>query len=244
MREAEKLALSRFPKLVLEIVRRYLRVEVEGLENIPRRGRALIAPNHSGAVGFDAAILGHEIHKGTKRIPRILTLWKFFEIFPPFAPLARKVGWVEATTESGLQMLRRNNLLVVFPEGESGSFKPSSERYRLQKFRTGFARMAILTGSPIVPCVITGAEETHINLGTLRFARGIKIPLPFNLLPLPAKWRIRFLTPIDLSEYSKEDAADKDKMEALANRIQTQMQTALTAELKRRPYVFLPTKQV
>lgn len=242
-RDAERLALAVFPRLLLEIVRRYLRVEVVGLENVPRRGRAIVAPNHSGAMGFDAIVLGHVLNREIERIPRILTFWQFFEMFPAFSPLARKVGWVEASTESGMSILRKNQLLILFPEGEGGSWKPSSQAYRLQRFRTGFVRMALLTRSPIVPCVIIGAEETHINLGTLklsRYIRGLQIPVPLNILPLPAKWTIRFLEPLDFSGYAREAANSKEAMDELAGRVQARMQEAIRGELKARPYVYIP----
>ncbi|MGZ3771609.1 MAG: lysophospholipid acyltransferase family protein, partial [Bdellovibrio sp.] len=42
------------PRFLLEILRKYFRMEIEGVENIPRRGAVVIAPNHSGFSGFDA----------------------------------------------------------------------------------------------------------------------------------------------------------------------------------------------
>jgi 1-acyl-sn-glycerol-3-phosphate acyltransferase len=241
--DAENLALVVFPKFLLEIVRKYFRVEVEGLEHIPKRGRALIAPNHSGCMGFDAVVLGHVLHEELQRIPRILTLWTFFKVFPMFQGVAHKLGLKSASTENGVALLKKHHLTVCFPEGEGGSFKPSSQAYRLQKFHTGFVRMALLTGAPIVPCLIVGAEETTINLGTLRLARYLKpvvLPIPLNALtPLPSKWKIRFLPAIDLSSYKKEDAMDRAKMEALAETIRGQIQTAIDSEVRKRPYVYI-----
>jgi 1-acyl-sn-glycerol-3-phosphate acyltransferase len=40
------------PQFLGEILRKYFRLEVEGLENIPLRGPVIIAPNHSGFSGF------------------------------------------------------------------------------------------------------------------------------------------------------------------------------------------------
>ncbi|MBX9812872.1 MAG: hypothetical protein K2Y16_14865, partial [Burkholderiales bacterium] len=52
-------------------------VQVEGGAHLPRRGRALITPNHSGVSGFDAMVLQHEITRACGRPPRVLThhLW-------------------------------------------------------------------------------------------------------------------------------------------------------------------------
>jgi len=246
-RDARRFALGKVPRFLMEAFHQYFRIDVEGLEHVPRRGRALVAPNHSGCSGLDAVMIGYILNRDTGRIPRILTLWTFFEVFRPLEGIALKLGLKEATAQTGLRLLRKNNLLVVFPEGEEGSFKPSSERYRLQPFRTGFVRMALLTDSPIVPALVIGAEESNINLGKIRLPRlkGLILPVPFNFLPLPAKWKIKFLPPLDLSGYGPEDVADRSRMLELAEKIRVQMQKALDQELAQRSYVYFgPPKGV
>jgi 1-acyl-sn-glycerol-3-phosphate acyltransferase len=243
--EAEKLALVVFPKLLLEIIRKYLRVEVHGLEHVPRKGRLIIAPNHSGCVGFDAVVLGHILHRETARIPRILTLWKLLEAMPALAVFAKKMGMVEAKSETGISLLKKHHMVICFPEGEGGSFKPSTQMYQLQDFHTGFVRMAILTKAPIVPTIIIGAEETHINLGHLRlfkFLKNAPIPLPLNILPLPVKWKIQFLKPIDLSHYSPTDANDKKLMKTIAEEIRALIQASIDQEIKNRKLPFFAEK--
>jgi 1-acyl-sn-glycerol-3-phosphate acyltransferase len=228
-------------RFVLENIRKYFRIELHGVENIPRRGKAIIAPNHSGCSGLDAVMLGYTLYLKTPRIPRILTLWDFFRLFPVFEPAAHRLGLKPASTDNGIGLLKKNNLVVCFPEGEAGPFKPSSKRYQLQEFHTGFIRMALLTGAPIIPCVIIGAEESNINLGSFKVKKKKKIgfiPVPFNMLPLPAKWDIRFFAPVDLSAH-REFADDKVKLQQLADELKMQMQTAINAELADRKYVYL-----
>jgi 1-acyl-sn-glycerol-3-phosphate acyltransferase len=227
------------PKLCLEIVRKYFRLEVEGIENIPKKGRALLTPNHSGYSGFDAILMGNEIHSHLNRIPRVLThqLWFFSKAT---AIPAQKMGFIEATTQNGLKFLEKNNLVVLFPEGENGNFKPSSHRYRLQEFRRGFVRMAIMTQSPIVPVLIIGAEETHINLRKLKFTKyliGSVLPLPLNIIPLPAKWKIKFLEPIHLP-YKPDAVNDNELVHEIADEIRETMQEALNKELSQRKSVY------
>jgi 1-acyl-sn-glycerol-3-phosphate acyltransferase len=236
-------------RLMLESFRKYFRVEVHGLEHIPKRGRALIAPNHSGCSGLDAVMLTYLLQQNLPRIPRVLTLWTFFRAFPFFAPVAQRMGLKPASTDNGVSLLRKNNLVVCFPEGERGSFKPTAKRYRLQDFKTGFIRMALVTGAPIVPCVIIGAEETNINLGTIKIANKKKkretlVPVPFNILvPLPAKWDIRFFAPIDLSGY-RQYADDRAKLKEIAQEIRAKMQAQVDRELSRREYVYVrPPRQ-
>lgn len=228
------------PRFLLEILRKYFRLEVEGAENIPRRGSVIIAPNHSGYSGFDAFILGHVVQQEAKRIPRVLT-HHFWFLTETTAIPAQKMGFTEATFENGINSLKKGNAIVLFPEGEQGNFKPTSERYQLQEFKRGFIRMALETQSPIVPVVILGAEETHINLKKLKFTKFLKgsvIPLPLNIIPLPAKWRIRFLEPIKLP-YQPSAAENADLVHEIAQDIQERMQSAIKEELKKRGNPFL-----
>lgn len=228
------------PRLLLEIMRKYFRLEVEGAENIPRRGSVVIAPNHSGFAGFDAVLLGHVVQTEAKRVPRVLT-HHFWFLTETTALPAQKMGFTEATYENGVNALKKGNAIVLFPEGEHGNFKPSSERYQLQEFRRGFVRMAIETQSPIVPVVVIGAEETNINLKKLKFTkflRGSVIPLPLNIVPLPAKWKIKFLEPIYLP-YKPEALNDNELIHEIANEVQELLQAAIQKELKKRKSTYL-----
>jgi len=237
--DKEALLYRVFPHFLMEIMRKYFRLEVEGIENIPKRGAAIIAPNHSGYAGFDALILAHTINKEVRRIPRVLTHHLWFLTKTTAVP-AQKMGFTEATFENGISALEKNNLVVLFPEGEQGNFKPSSEMYTLQEFRRGFIRMAIQTQSPIVPALIIGAEETHINLSKLKFTKFLKgtvLPLPLNVIPLPAKWKIKFLPPIYLP-YKPSQIEDADLMHEIAEEIQEQMQEALSDEIQKRGPLF------
>ncbi len=228
------------PRFLLEILRKYFRLEIEGVENIPRRGAVVIAPNHSGYTGFDAFLLGHIVQEEAKRVPRVLTHHFWFLTETTGIP-AQKMGFTEATYENGLNALKKGNAIVLFPEGEQGNFKPTSERYQLQEFRRGFVRMALEAQCPIVPAVILGAEETHINLKKLKFTKFLKgsvIPLPLNIIPLPAKWRIRFLEPIYLP-YKASAVNDSELMHEIAQDIQEKMQEAIEGEIKKRGNPFL-----
>jgi len=240
-RFVDKLTFAAFPKALLEMIRTYFRIEVEGIEHLPRRGKTLIAPNHSGCAGLDAAMLGHILNRELHRVPKILTLWTLFNFVPTLGKAATKLGLQQASSKNGIELLKKNHLTVVFPEGEKGSFKPSCDRYRLQQFHTGFVRMALLSNAPLVPCIIIGAEEANINLGAIRFEKllkGLTIPVPFNLIPFPAKWKIQFLPPSDLSRYTLEDVNNRTKMQEAADQIRETMQRVIDLELLKRNYVY------
>jgi len=231
-----------FPGVTVEAMRRWLRIEVTGEEHLKElEGGAIISPNHSGCAGFDAVLVADQILRSSGRVPRILTYWKHLEFAPVLANIARELGCIEASHANALEVLERDKLLLLFPEGEEGSFKPSLKAYQLQRFRTGFVRLAVRTGKPIVPCIVIGAEETHINLARVRLGKrekGVTFPLPLSFLPLPAKWHIHFMPPLDLSSYRPEDADDLPRMERLAAELQTRYQQLLDDALKKRPFVY------
>src|SRR3984885_13303335 len=122
--DRDTLLYKLLPHFFLELMKTYFRVQVEGAQNLPRRGGALITPNHSGVSGFDAMVLHHEIMRASGRYPRVLTHHLWF-LTPTTAIPAKRLGFIEATTENGLTALRKHQLVMLFPEGEYGNFKPS-----------------------------------------------------------------------------------------------------------------------
>lgn len=230
---------------LLEIVRDYFRLEVEGIENVPRSGRALIVPNHSGITALDAVMVGNEIKRATRRVPRILAHPLWF-VGPQIRILAKRIGLEEANKDAGEKLLAKQKLVMIFPEGAAGNFKPTSERYHLQEFRRGFVRMAMATKSPIVPVVVIGAEETNINLANISLTSALKgtiIPIPLNVLPLPAKWKIIFLPRIEMGKYSKKDCANHDLVHSIAEKVKKQIQDRIHAELAKREWIYFPTRK-
>ena len=237
--DRESLIYRVLPRLVMEIMRKYFRLQIEGLENIPSKGPVIIAPNHSGYSGFDALLISYIIAKETKRIPLVLTHQFWFLTKTTSIP-AQKLGFIEATFENGLKLLKKKQLIILFPEGEQGNFKPTTSMYRLQEFKRGFIRMALKTQGAIVPTLVLGAEETHINLSQLKFTKflkGLVIPLPLNIIPLPAKWKIKFLPAIQFP-FDSDAVEDQELVHELAHDLQEQMQKAILEELKKRESIY------
>lgn len=234
------LAYKVLPNYLLDIVTKYLRVKAEGLRNVPAKGPCIVIANHSGYMGFDALMLGHQIYTKKKRVPKMIA-HKMWFLHPEISVRAKRMGMVPATYQNGLKLLKDGKALLLFPEGEEGNFKPTSQRYRLRRFRRGFVRLALATGAPIVPAVVIGAEETHITLSQIRWAKevlGIIVPVPLNVVPLPAKWKIKFLKPIYLGHHP-DKADDIDFATKLSREIRLDLQRDLHAQLKRRTRVYI-----
>ena len=138
----------------------------------------------------------------------------WFKGYPGVGLLANKIGLVGAHPANAQRLLRdEGRLALVFPEGQKGSRKLYWQRYKLRRFgRGGFVRTAIRAGVPIVPIAVVGAEEAmpifaHVPLlqrltGLIYFPVNHAFPhfgLAAAAMYLPAKFKIRFLEPVDLS---------------------------------------------
>ena len=148
---------------VLNFYYRYwFRVEVEGIENVPATGGALLASNHSGALPPDAPMIMQAIrneHPSPRPLYMLGEHW--FKGYPGVGMLANKIGMVAAHPANAHRLLHdEGRLVLVFPEGQKGTRKLFWQRYKLRRFgRGGFVKTAIRAGVPIVPVAVMGAEE-------------------------------------------------------------------------------------
>ncbi len=142
--------------------RYWFRVEVEGVENVPSSGGALIVSNHSGALPPDAPMIMQAIrHEHPEPRPLYMLGENWFKGYPGVGMLANKIGLVGAHPANAQRLLGdEGRLVLVFPEGQKGSRKLFWQRYKLRRFgRGGFVRTAMRAGVPIVPTAVIGAEE-------------------------------------------------------------------------------------
>jgi 1-acyl-sn-glycerol-3-phosphate acyltransferase len=229
------------------------RVRAEGVHNVPAHGRALLASNHAGILPWDATMISMALLREhpLPRHPRFLVLNWAFDL-PWISTGIRRVGGVVASPYNALRLLEQDKLVAVFPEGVKGTGKPFSERYRLQRFgRGGFVEIALRSQAPIVPVAVVGSEEIYPKLGDLQpLARLIGAPFfpvtptfpwlgPLGVVPLPSRWRIEFLEPIETAEYGADAAADRGVVLELSERVSAAIQEALYANLVRRGPAFI-----
>jgi hypothetical protein len=62
---------------------------------------------------------------------------------------------------------------------------------------------------------------------------GIVIPVPLNVIPLPVKWRIRFLDPIHLEGCTPADALDRKKVFYWSRKIRHIIQKAIIEDIRK-----------
>jgi 1-acyl-sn-glycerol-3-phosphate acyltransferase len=245
-------------KVLLELIRplyrRWFRVETIGLDNVPPDSGALVVANHSGTVPFDALMLQVALHDDhpAHRPLRLLGAELVYQL-PVLGHLSRKSGHTLACPEDADRLMRKGELVGVFPEGFKGVGKPFSDRYKLQRFgRGGFVASAIRAGVPIIPCSIVGAEEIYPKIGDVRFlARLLGLPYlpitplfpwlgPLGLIPLPSKWMIEFGEPVRTDEYEPDAADDPMLVFNLTDQVREIIQQRLNALRLHRGPAFPP----
>ncbi|QGF25207.1 lysophospholipid acyltransferase family protein [Raineyella fluvialis] len=190
---------------------------VEGGENVPESGPALMASNHISA--GDTLML-------PAMIRRRMVFPAKAEAFHGKDPKSRVVAWFlkavgmhpmdrsggRASAESLVEVsdvLGHGDLLGIYPEGTR------SPDGRLYKGKTGVARLALHSGAPVIPVAMINSQLVKGPLG----------------IPLMRKPGIRIGRPLDFSEYRGRDN-ERDVLRWITDRIM-----AAIAELSGQEYV-------
>jgi 1-acyl-sn-glycerol-3-phosphate acyltransferase len=219
----------------------YFRVETRGIEQVPT-GRVLLIGNHGGnTIPFDGGLLAAAmlIEGEPPRICRGMAEF-YLPNIPWWNELIHRAGAVVGTPENCVQLLEREEAIIVMPEGHRGFIKPYSKAYKLQRFGTGFVRLALQTRTPIVPVGIVGSEEQSPGLydskgiGRLIGAPAFPITATFPLfgvlgfLPFPVKYRLHFGEPILFEGESNEpDESIQERVDIVKDRISLLIEAGL-----------------
>ncbi len=163
---------------------------VEGLENIPAEGAAILASNHLSFSDsfFLPTMLDRKVtfiakaeYFTTPGVKGRLTAAFFKGVgqLPVDRSGARGAG--EAAIKSGIEVLERGELFGIYPEGTRS---PDGRLYRGKP--GGLARVALATGAPVIPVAMIDTE---------------KIQPPGQVMPKLMRPGIRIGKPLDFSRY-------------------------------------------
>lgn len=226
----------------------YFRVEVTGLEHLPA-GPCLLVSNHGGFIPWDGAMIHAAIWRATGRHPRFLvTSWAF--TVKGLGTFLSRTGNVPASPETAAQMLAQGEIVGTFPEGVDGVAKPIWHRYRPERFREGFARLALKERVPIIPISVVGSEDSYpivANWAWLgRKLGGEALPItpfwpllgPVGLVPLPVKWLIQLHAPVNVPPASAAAGWDATTVSRLAHQVQRTIDEGVQTSRRRRRRLF------
>lgn len=201
LRPSSDVDLDRVARLLKpwRLRRAYHRAAIEGVERIPAMGGALLVGNH-GRLDFDFFMLMGLILEARGRLPRLLADHLWFRL-PPTRRLASVCGAVDGTPENALALLRAGELVLTYPGGVREIAGSHYGREDIDwRGRTGFARVALEAGVPVVPVAGLGVNSGHVflssgrRLGHLLYRRlfgmgpaydSYRDPLTIGLLPVP-----------------------------------------------------------
>lgn len=186
------------------------RIRSEGAENVPREGGALIICNHRSIL--DPLALMREVDRYVHFVAGSHGF-----VVPMVRTFYRMIGMVRLSLKGGdrsskgieeaVQLLKDGEIVCIFPEGIESFMRPDRVS-KISYFRTGFARIALEAGVPIIPAAVIPGEEVKLP------------PVPSSLVgsyiehPAVKEGNIRLMLyrrvlvrigkPIDLSGFAQE----------------------------------------
>jgi 1-acyl-sn-glycerol-3-phosphate acyltransferase len=170
------------------VLRVCFRVKVEGRENIPRRGAIIVASNHRSFL--DSIFLPLVLHRRVTFVAKAeyfddpKTAWFFRGVGQ--IPIRREGGSAsERALASATEVLRAGGMFGIYPEGTR-----TRDGY-LHRGHTGVARLALRTGTPIVPVGMIGTDEVQ--------------PVDKRMPRLFRRVTVRFGEPLDPARYGDVD---------------------------------------
>jgi 1-acyl-sn-glycerol-3-phosphate acyltransferase len=201
------------------------RPQVEGRDNVPDDGPAIIASNH---LSFsDSIFMPLMVKRKVTFVAKAeyftgkgIKGWlvKMFFVGTGTIPVDRSGGRAaQAALDTQLRVLREGNLAGIYPEGTR------SPDGRLYRGKTGVARLALESGAPVIPVVMLNADE---------------IQPPGKIIPKIQRVKIRFGQPLDFSRYAGM-AGDRFVERAITDEIMYELM-----ELSGREYVDIYAQKV
>ena len=157
----------------------YVNLTIEGVENIPTEGPAILCANHRSY--FDVAAVGFAIAKRGRPV-RFLGKKEVFDA-PIVGDMARAMGGIRVERGTGsdeplkeaLAALEAGEMVALMPQGTI----PRGEAFfdPVLKGRWGAARLAEMSGAAVIPMGVWGTEKV--------WPRNAKIPNIWNVTDPP-----------------------------------------------------------
>jgi 1-acyl-sn-glycerol-3-phosphate acyltransferase len=234
----------------------WFRMEFEGWENIPEPPVLLVGVHSGAPFVWDAWTVGVQWwrHFGRSR-PIHGTAHDALMALPLIGDYFRRMGVVPAAPDSMASALAAGHDVALWPGGERDSLRQWTRRDEaVLAGRTGFIRLAINSGVPIVPISTIGGPDAMPILATgRRFAKLLRLDkvarlkvfpvalqAPWGLspallpeIPFPTKIRTAFQPPIEL-DHDPQRSSDDDYVEAKYEEARDSIQRGMDELARRR----------
>jgi 1-acyl-sn-glycerol-3-phosphate acyltransferase len=154
------------------------RVRAIGVENVPKSGALILAPNHFSQM--DHFFIGLYLRRKVRFMaksqmfgPPVLTyIFKHGGVFP-----VRRGHRDEESIKTAFTILEQDQMLLVYAEGGR------SRSGKLGQVKPGIGRIALESGAPVVPVAIHGSERVRrwkrfrFPKVTVRFGEPLSFPI-------------------------------------------------------------------
>ncbi|GAC50701.1 lysophospholipid acyltransferase family protein [Gordonia aichiensis] len=157
-------------------------LRLDGLDNIPADGGAVLVINHTSYVDFLPAAYGvYQAGRRTRFMIKSemmdIAIMRFLITHTGTVPVDRSQG--SAAYQAAVSSLRNGEIVAVYPEATI------SRSFELKEFKTGAVRMAAEAGVPLVPTIVWGAQRQWTKSGTRDMGRSA-IPVSVSYgAPIP-----------------------------------------------------------
>ncbi len=153
------------------------KVEVEGIENIPQQGGAVLASSHASFL--DPMALFHII---PREYYALAAKWLFKIWWLGWIIRAANCVPTNGSSQGAIALLKRGGMVLIFPEGR---LRNPFDTIHYPEPHRGVAVLALKTGAPVIPIGIKGVHEAWPRGKVFpRFFRKIKVrigpPLAFD----------------------------------------------------------------
>lgn len=188
----------------------HLRIQCEGVENIPESGGAILVSNHRSYA--DPLVIAYCIDRFVN-----FAAGSHLYKFPGASEIFKLVGFFkmniyggesgDESLDAAAELLERGELIGIFPEGIE-SFMHVYSASRIATFKTGFAKLALENRVPVLPIALIANEEKEIvKLPGRLVSTFVKHPDARKGIDLITYRHVlcRIGKPVVLSEYYGED---------------------------------------
>ncbi|MBD2299368.1 lysophospholipid acyltransferase family protein [Nostoc sp. FACHB-190] len=239
------------------LYRYYFRVQTSGWHHISPQQKVLFVGSHNGGLSApDMLMMMYDWFErfGVEQPIYGLMHPRVWEVTPPMAQLAAKMGAIIAHPKMAYSALRSGASVLVYPGGAEDVFRPHYLRNKIYfAGRQGFIKLALRENVPIVPVISVGAHDTLIVLADiykilnqfhewgmpwllnidpvvfpiyLGWPWGLAIgPLPN--IPFPVSIHTQVCPPIIFERYGREAASDRNYVDECYELVVSKMQYQL-----------------
>ncbi|MBT8047012.1 MAG: wax ester/triacylglycerol synthase family O-acyltransferase [Xanthomonadales bacterium] len=241
----------------------YFRLEFAGWESLPEVPSLLIGVHSGGPLTMDAwtVALAWWRHFGEQRSLHG-TAHDVLMSAPGLGSYFKRMGTISPSRENIGAAFRKGDDVILWPGGEVDAYRSWDKRdIAVLGGRTGFIRLAIREGVPIVPVATIGGHDTLFVLSegrglakalglkkrmrsdvapiTLSIPFGVTLHLtPFQHVPLPAKIRTEILEPIHLGA-DPDLENDNEYVGKVYTEIESVIQAGMTRLARKRKFPVL-----